>query len=547
MLTRGAQNAVMFTYFKFLASPAMTIRNGVETYVGVGPRIAATMGVGRATTALARASAEIMPRQFTRGVAGTGAVARGRLDPAEWNSAPQIVQRLTEGTRKNDAAGITALYKRMTDANLIGYSSFRDLQNMAKGSSGRIRNATNMAADFVSILNNKMEDGFRATAALAAYDAYTQKHGFGDRGAAIDYAEKIMRASFPNYNMPNKPRISTAQGGLGAWGIPITQFRQQGMFAYWQFALDVRNAFKGANKDIRKEAAYAALFTAATQTIMFGTLNYLADPMRYIWGLYDALSGEKPTNHSYALRQAAAHVLGPVGGQLFSHGLAAGLGYGPNVSNSLGMANILGIPEFQGDYKNPRDVTSTALMALAGAPAVSAGSEVFTGLVNFAQGNIRQAVQDLLPKVVRDPLKAYQGETEGIVTRRGKVLETPEQVTALDTIYRALGFESARQGDIREGRESERQFTTQVADSRHAATQRAADVMATGSASEKLAAAQMINAHNARYPFNPIKYQDVVNYRKEQLQRLKDPTLAGLTVSKAARGAVRQQGAFANY
>ena len=547
ILLRGAHNATMLTYFKFLASPAQTIMNGIETYMQGIPRIGATFGLGRATTAMARASAEIMPRQFARGVAGTGAAALRRLDPGEWNSGQQIRDHLIAGSRRNDVAGMTALFQRLQDSNLIGYSSYRDLQNMAKGGGGRTRRVADMAADMVSILHNKMEDANRAVTALAAYDVYMQRHGPANRAAAINYAEEILRKSAPNFNLSNKPRFATSQGGFGAWGIPITQFRQHGMWAYSQMALDIRNAFKGADAATKTEARYALAFTIGMQTVMYGALTWLTDPLRYLWGAYDALSGNKPTNHALDFRRAAASILGPTGGELFSHGLSRGLGYGADVSQRMGMANVLGIPEFKGDYRTPQDITAAAVSAVAGVPAIQAGSEIISSMTNFFGGRPGQAAIDLFPKIIRDPIKAYLGETQGTVTRRGQQTQTPEQISALDTFYQSIGFRSARQGERQEGQDSEKQFTAQVNDSRSAATKEAARVLTAGSASERRAANQMIQEHNARYPFAKIEFKDVAAERKREIERVRDPTLYGLTVSKAARGAVRQQGAFANY
>lgn len=545
ILLKSVNNATMFTYFKFLASPAQTVMNGIETYMQGIPRIGAEFGLGRATTAMARASAEIMPRQFARGLAGTKDVALRRLDPGEWNSGAQIRDHLIQNSRRNDAAGITALFKRLEDGNLIGYSSYRDIQNMAKGTSGRIRGAVDMATDFVSILHNKMEDANRAVTALAAYDVHLQRHG--DRAAAIDYADSILRRAQPNFNLSNKPRFATPQGSFGAWGIPVAQFRQHGMWAYSQMALDIRNAFKGADAATKNEARYALAFTIGMQTVLMGTLNWLADPLRYLWGAYDALSGGKPQNHEHDFRMFAGKLFGTTGGELFSRGLSRGLGYGPDVSHRIGMINPLLIPEFKGSFTEPKDVTYAAVTALAGVPAISAGSEVLTGLANFGAGNIMQAVTDLVPKIIRDPLKAYRGETEGQVSRRGNVQQTPEQISTLDTVYQVFGFKSSRQGERSEQTGSQRQLLDQVRTSREAATKEAAHALINGSASERRAANEMVVAHNRRYPGSQIDPKDVFAYRKREVERLRDPSLTGLTVSKAMRPYVREAGAFANY
>jgi hypothetical protein len=440
---------------------------------------------------------------------------------------------------------MTALFQRLQDGNLIGYSSYRDLQAMAKGGAGRVRRAADMAADFVSILHNKMEDANRAVTALAAYDVYMQRHG--DRAAAIDYAENILRKSAPNFNLSNKPRFATSQGGFGAWGIPITQFRQHGMWAYSQMALDIRNAFKGADAATKTEARYALAFTIGMQSVLYGALNWLADPMRYLWGAYDALSGGKPTNHQADFRIAAAKILGVTGGELFSRGLSRGLGYGADVSQRMGMANVLGIPEFKGDYRNPADITAAAVSAVAGVPAIQAGSEVLSGLANFGAGRYLQAATDLLPKIIRDPIKAYGGETTGTVTRRGQLTQTPEQISTLDTVYQTIGFRSARQGERQERYTSEKQTVDRVAASREEATRDAAHALINGTASQRRAADQAIKAHNQAYPGSKIDPKDVFAYRKREVERLRDPSLGGLTVSKTMRPYVREQGAFANY
>ena len=57
ILLRGAHNVTFATYLHMLASPAQTIMNGIETYMQGIPRIGATFGLGRATTAMARVSA----------------------------------------------------------------------------------------------------------------------------------------------------------------------------------------------------------------------------------------------------------------------------------------------------------------------------------------------------------------------------------------------------------------------------------------------------------------------------------------------------------
>jgi hypothetical protein len=524
-----------------LVSPSQTILNGIETFMQGIPRIGATVGLGRASIAMARASAAIMPRQFTRGVGATVEAARGKLGSGEWHSGEQIRQRLLEAGYRADH--INPLFDRIIDKNLIGYSSYRDLERMAHPgiATSRAGRVFDTAVDMSTILHSKMEDANRATLAVAAFDSHFSVYKNVDQ--AVDFAERIVRISGPNYSYPGKARIATNKGAFGAYGIPFTQFRQHAMWAYSQFAVDMRNAFKGATPEIRREAAWAMGFMLLTQGALLGTLNWLADPMRYLFGAYDFLTGRPSHNYQSDFRQAAHRALGPVGGELVSRGLIRGFGYGVGVESRLGWINPVQAPEYRGDYSDPRAWLQVGLEAIAGVPAARTTAGVMAGVGQAFDGQWGKATQSLLPRVLRDPARAYFGETEGIKNAAGRVVQPAERVNPIDTFYRTIGFNSAPQAERVEVKVAQQQYTQEMRGSRTEAVRAAADAF-VGSASEKRSAKALIDDHNNRYPHNKITFSDVVDYRRHEIQRLRDPRLSGLTVPQAHQQRLREIGAF---
>ena len=85
---------------------------------------------------------------------------------------------------------------------------------------------------------------------------------------------------------------------------------------------------------------------------------------------------------------------------------------------------------------------------IGGIPAFSIGDRLIRGASMIANGNVERGLEQALPPVISNPLKALRYYTEGATTMKGD--QVAEPVGVAGAISRSIGFEPASVAEAKE-------------------------------------------------------------------------------------------------
>ena len=443
-----ARAATSFGYAQSLASYSRLATEAVEQSLKAGAWLGARHGYARAGIELTRAMKDVSPTLLGKGVRNTLDAIRGELHQSNWNIAALARDRLI--AKGYDRREVESFFKQFQDAGLFDTTYSRALQAMAKP--GGFGPAWQRFLDFSGAMGHASEETSKIVTAWSAYRLERAKGA--TPAAARAYADTVTR-KLPNWNPANKPRISTDKGILGKFSAPIMQFKFYGLNEYSLLSTLVRDSIKGATPEAKREARKAFAGVMAGHALMAGVLTWIADPVRYIGGAYDLITGAPAHDRQPDMRAFMSDTFGPELGEVLSRG-APHL-WGQDWHYRLGIQNPLNIPQLNGFTKKDWvTFIGTALMGAAGEDAAT----VAGGFTKLAQGDL-SGLTDVVPRIVRDPLKAAHLASQGVTDSTGKVVLAPEQLTPTDVASQALGFQPSRVSEVREKRNAILQMRTE--------------------------------------------------------------------------------------
>jgi hypothetical protein len=181
----------------------------------------------------------------------------------------------------------------------------------------------------------------------------------------------------------------------------------------------------------------------------------MTDDLLHLLGITDGWD-----KHMDELRHSLVSSLGSEGATAIMDGLGgvAGmyLGHRGGISDPLGINYLLETSHRDQDiYK-----------WLAGVPGGMA-HQLMTGVGDLMQGDIAGGAENLLPRVIGDPIKAYKEMTEGVAQKakgQEKIISPP--VSLPQSIMKALGLTNITEIHAREGRAAAQQAIKEQQDAK---------------------------------------------------------------------------------
>jgi len=344
----------------------------------------------------------------------------------------------------------------------------------------------------------------------------------------------------PNYNLANKARISTDKGVLGGMAAPLTQFKQYGIHMYSMMSNLVRASINGASKQERREATKAFAGILATHALMAGAIGgtFLSDVLRWVGGAYDWATGAaKPHDYQNDVRAWLASAFGPELGEIVARGLPHAAGF--DIHRRVGLSNLLEPPELKSfDTKGFGEALAAAMTGAAGQDATT----IAGATTKILSGDIMGGLKDTVPRVIRDPIKAYNLAERGVTDSKGKTILPPSKLSAGDIAYQAAGFQPSKVSEFREGRNA-------ILEAREEQTHARSQVMTaftTAAPSDRHSVIEQVRSYNREHPNEPITYSQLLQAQKRQAEQTKQPGTFGLRVPKKSLQEMRQHGSFAN-
>jgi hypothetical protein len=446
VMASATRVANSFGYVQSLMSFSHILTSSIETHMNSTSLLGARHGA-RATLALTKALADVTPALVKAGARNTMKGVAAKLKAADWDLSK--VARDSLVARGANATHMDALFDAMDRAGLVDHSMTRELRRIANPSGVVANRATGYFqrfTDFMGAGAHAADVANKSAVAKAAFDLEMRKSG-NDVGKSVNYAMETLRQTTPNYNLANKTRISTSAGALGAFAAPITQFKQYGFHMYGVMGNLVKASISGATREERLEARKAFAGVLVTHAMMAGSLTLIADPLRYIGGLYDFFTGaSKPHDYENDSRSWLASTFGPEVGEVLARGLPHLLGM--DVHRRVGIGNLLEIPGLNSfDKKGAVEMLGTAMVGAAGEDA----GAFMDGFHKVFNGDM-SGLKDVVPRPVRDVMKAIGLANTGVTDSRGKVGLPAAKLSPYDVTVQALGFQPSKVSEYREGK-----------------------------------------------------------------------------------------------
>jgi hypothetical protein len=366
------------------------------------PVIAGEHGYMRSARALKQGYSDVLPL-----VRGTGLT-----EHMDWSKAPADVRDMLHTVSRNGAIDIT---------------NAMDQGEWEIADKGRMGAAWNRVDAKLRGLNTRVEAINRSVTAIAAYRLALARNG-GDKVAATDYAERMVRQTHGSYDASNTPRYM--QHPIAQ---VLTQFRR---FQIIQLSLIARlgyNAFKGSTAMERGIARRALTYTLLHSAAIGGALGMpgaivLTNLIARLFGPSD-----EPPDFEKEAREM-------IGDQLISDLLLKGVPamMGVDLSSKLGMGQILSIApfaDFPTDRKSAQDYITQAL-----GPVVGLSLKAADGLDQIYRGNVAKGSEQLMPSGIANAMKAYRIATEGVTMRSGDTVLSKDDINFADSLMQGLGM-----------------------------------------------------------------------------------------------------------
>jgi hypothetical protein len=275
----------------------------------------------------------------------------------------------------------------------------------------------------------KTEAVNRLSTAIAAYRLEFAKTK--DAAKATQYAADILTDTHGDYTALNAPRAFNTQ-----WGKVALQFRKFQLIQIAFYAKLFRDAF---TKPEERAAAMKTLAYSLSHTAVFagmmGLPGYAA--ISAILGFFG--DDDEPYDLTADMRKA----IGPEWADIIMRGAPTVVGM--DLSGKIGAGNMLSIMPFSNADLNTNAGRAEALGTLMGGAALGMTSRVIDGLGLIASGDYYKGIERTMPKGVSDALKAGRQAAEGMTRRNGDVILPDSEVSALDTVFTALGVPVVQQ------------------------------------------------------------------------------------------------------
>jgi hypothetical protein len=445
---------------------------------------------------------------------------------------------------KAHAQEMRDLSEMAKDYSLVDHTRSREVQRLSRKGGFDFGDPTGGKYPWSNIPSNMMnlfavgehtvDSTMRMGVLKAAYDLAR------GRGASPAEAREEARVHamdvMPVYGGWNTPRIASPRTPYLKDLAPATmQYKLYGFHMYAVMGGLVRKAM--FRPEERAEAIKALTGLVATHSILGGvTANLFALPVVAALGAWDWINGEeKPHNYETDLKRTIAEWTGSETASKFASAGLFGLA-GANQARSLKLTNMVDVPEVRSFDK--AGAGQFIMQGMTGASGDVAG-QLFEGLHDLANGDYMKAGKKLLPRVLGDPLKAYDLGQEGVVDKRGRTITPASQVTLGQQLTQAAGFNPYQPSLARERRHEEESVKDEYQYRRRQAIDRY--VLSGG---KDMSSVRRYMSDEKNRQISPIKFSQLREAMKEERQRERRPEFYGARPTKREERPFREATRF---
>lgn len=402
-----------------LTSPAYFLQNATQPYLISLPYMAGRSNYDKAASALTQAYFDI-----------TSVIGKSGVSEKDYDKLPSDVKSVVEDLVNRGSINISLAAET---------GRFRSTMGATDDYLEKAGNAYGKGVDILRGVAENVESVNRVATAVAAYRLAKDKGDTHEQ--AVNYADDVIYRTHGDYSASNAPRFMRT-----GYGRIATQFRK---FQFIQLGLIGKlfnESIKGATPEEKYVARRALGFTLG-HTVAVGGLMGLPG-MTAFATIAMALFGDKdePKDAEEKLRKylGNGHLA-----DLIIKGAPAAMGV--DLSGKLGMGNALSVLPYT-DFKLTRESYAQGLVAAFGGPFFGGlGYKAIDAAQYFGAGDYYKGVESLMPKGVSDVMKGFRLGSEGVTTKRGDVLVSPEDISFATKVFQAFGLpttsltEAARQ------------------------------------------------------------------------------------------------------
>jgi hypothetical protein len=507
-----ALNRLGFAWYLGL-TPAAAVVNLTQTPVVSLPILASKVGWGIASKQMGLATKLFFKHMSVK-----------KKNGLPWIEGASIKDEL----RGNEAKA----YQAWLDSGLIDVTLAHDLAGLSE--EGMLTNtAKHKLMNTLSFSFHHAERMNREITALAAYRSAIAKNM--SHNEAVKFASDIVWDSHFDYSSSNRARFMR-----GNWARVLTQFKQYSQNLTYMYGRVFHKAYMGkdvpqAERDEAKRALKGLLTMqfAAAGTLglpVVGVMMESAQMLKDIFG-----DDDEPEDIEGLYRQALADLVESMTGSqeagnkaslILSKGLIDA--FTPySVSGRLGASDLWvrsSNRELEGTDK-AWDWAKTLLGPMAGLllenPAVS--------LDMMADGHYQRGIEHLMPKAIKDGMKAYRFSTEGVENMRGDKIKDDYDI--IEGIGQIMGFSSSEISVIYDQNNAIKRVETKLNKRRQTLLSRAANARIEKDTDAYRKAMAEIKLFNEKNPKHRIGRQHIQQSVKARVRRTRQ-THNGLYTSK---------------
>jgi N12 class adenine-specific DNA methylase len=386
----------------------------------------------------------------------------------------------------------------LQQAGVLDKTQTHALMGLAEGGLATYNPKLARAMELIGWLFHTAEVLNREASGMAAYRLARDAGQSFD--AAVRFAADTITATHFNYSNANRARY--LQSGPAKI---VLMFKQYGLNMLWHLGRMGWKATRGDSPEVRRLArrnlagvlVMSGFFSGAMGLPMASLSIGVIDAIAHAFGDED-----DPWDTEAEIRKFLAQFLGEAGAEVAMNGAANTL-TGADIASRVEMSQLLwrdADRELDG-----RDAYYAMMDNVAG-PMFGIAKNFFVGTQLIAEGQVYRGVETMLPKALKDAMKALRYAEEGVTSTRGDLVTDTD---FKDEFLQAIGFtpaEVARQYAVNRALKDRERH---ILDRRKALLAAYAMALRMDDQDAALEVRRKILAFNKAYPEKPITGQTI--------------------------------------
>jgi predicted RNA methylase len=422
----------------------------------------------------------------------------------------------------------------VTAAHSLAQAAGEDFLNMARTKHGhaamKVMRAVSYPFHIAELANRKIT-------AMAAY-RLALKNGFTHEEAINEAREAVLESHF-DYSQANRARWM--QGNTRRVLLLFKQYSQQ---MTWLLGRSFHQMIKGESKEIKQMAAKRLGMILFGHFIVAGAngmpvLGGLAAVAQFLFSAFG--DDDEPVDIEVALRNMMADNLGDKWGEAIAKGpwrMIPGLG-DLDLAGRVSLGDLwFRAPEQDAEGKDKFNQYLNLLMG----PVATNVANVFVGAHSISDGNTYRGVETMMPKAIKDGMKAFRMAREGVKTLQEDTLI--QEVSIAEIAGQALGFSPAKMSEMYEGSNAIKGYQSKVDNRRQKLINRWVQATRKGDSQQATEAMREISIFNSKQNEFGISGKTLKSAMQARF-RVQANTKDGVYLPQK-RATLREHGRFAN-